>query len=114
MDLVTFIQMRLCGEDQYPCRLRAHDLNWADYIDIDYDAVSNAFTIRAFWANSRAEDLMWYETHLKGTDPSDTLEVGVLMNEIPDEEEELRYSGFLTQVGNDKEPGSSLMLLVRG
>jgi hypothetical protein len=98
--------MQICGEDQYPCRLRAHDLQWADYLDIDYDAVSHAFVLRAFWSQSRADDAKWYETHLKGIKSSDTLEVGVLMNEISEEEEELRYSGFLTQVGRDKKPST--------
>jgi hypothetical protein len=104
LDLSIWIQREICGEQSYPCRLRAHDLKQADSLDIDYDAVSQKLVIKAVWTYSKAEDQKWYETHLLGSKPGDTLEVGVLMNEIPEEAEELRYSGFLTQVGKDTKP----------
>jgi hypothetical protein len=33
--------------------------------------------------------------------------VGILMNETPENDEELRYSGFLTQVGKDSKPSKA-------
>jgi hypothetical protein len=109
-DLSTFIQRTICGEDGIPCRLRASDLQKADVFDIDFDAISQSLTVKAIWTKPNSDDGKWYETHLKGSGTSDTLEVGVLMNEAPEEEEELRYSGFLTKVGKDSVPGQSLLL----
>lgn len=50
---------------------------------------------------------------------SGSLEVGVLINEKPEEAEELRYSGFLAQVGSDEktsmeppQPKDSIVILV--
>jgi PIG-X / PBN1 len=107
-ELSLYIQKTICGEDGIPCRMRADDLQQADVFDIDYDALSQSLTLKAIWTKGNGDDGKWYETHLKGSGTSDTLEVGVLINEPPLEEEELRYSGFLTQVGKDSTPGESL------
>ena len=106
--LSFFIQKEICGEEEksIPCRLRAHDLVKADLLDIDYDAVSQALVVKAMWTNPNGDDGKWYETLMKGSREEDTLEVGVLMGEEALEEEELRFSGFLTKVGQDDKPGS--------
>jgi hypothetical protein len=72
-------------------------------VDFDYDSISNAFTISAFWSKSRLDDEKWWETHLLPPQ-GDSIEIGALTNETPDEAEELRYSGFLTKIGEDAEP----------
>ena len=69
---------------------------------MDYDSISHALTIKAFWMRSSIGDGSWSEKHRKSA--NDTIEVGVLMNENPDEPEELRYSGWLTVLGKDKKP----------
>jgi hypothetical protein len=104
MDLSLFIQHEICGPDQFPCRLAAHDLKKADSFDVDFDAVSQTMTLKALWTNPNGDDGKWYEELLKGPGDGDTLEVGVLMGEEATEEEELRFSGFLTQIGRDDEP----------
>ena len=52
-------------------------------------------------------DGVWREKHIL-PEGEHALEVGILTNEKPDEEEELKYSGFLTQVGKDAKPCESL------
>ena len=72
---------------------------------MDYDSISHSVVFKVFWARSPNADEMWHDTHYKNA--NDTVEVGVLTNEQPDEPEELRYSGWLTVIGNDKKPCTS-------
>jgi len=104
--LAFFIQKEICGqtEKSIPCQLRAHDVTKADLFDLDYDAVSQSRVVKAMWTNPNGDDGKWYETLHKGPQTEDTLEVGVLMPEVPLEDEELRFSGFLTRVGQDSKP----------
>ena len=74
-------------------------------MDMDYDSISHSVVFKAFWARPPIADGMWHDTHRKAS--NDTIEVGVLMNEKPDEPEELRYSGWLTVIGKDKKPCTS-------
>lgn len=69
-------------------------------------------TVKSIWTYSTADDSKWYETHMKGDKPEDTLEVGIVMNEVPDEDETLRYSGVLTQVGKTDRPGELIERLI--
>lgn len=103
-ELSLFIQQTICGAEQYACRLAAHDLKKADTFDVDYDAVSQSMTLKAVWTNANGDDGKWYEEINEGTGEHDTLEIGVLMGEEATEEEELRFSGFLTQIGRDDAP----------
>lgn len=100
--VIIYIQHKLCDPEDVKCQFRALDLATAEYVDIDYDSISHALTIKAFWTKSSVEDGLWREKHQKGA--NDTIEIGVLMNEKPDEPEELRYSGWLTVVGEHKKP----------
>ncbi|KAK0662223.1 Protein pbn1 [Lasiodiplodia hormozganensis] len=95
--LVTYISDKFCTSDD--CRAKASSLLSASYIDFDFDAISNALVINAFWAEGPAEGGLWNEEVSRGQ--ADTMEVGVLNNEVPLEPEELSLSGFLTVVGDD-------------
>jgi hypothetical protein len=101
--LSLWVQREVCGAEAYACRLRATDLEGADAFDVEYDA-SGDLVLRAVWTKANGDDGKWYETHMRGGGAADSLEVGVLVNEIPESEEDLRYSGFLTQIGKDAEP----------
>ncbi|KAF2669437.1 PIG-X-domain-containing protein [Microthyrium microscopicum] len=107
-DFSIYLQQTICGVDRISCRIRAHDLERADTLDIDYDAVSQSLIIKALWTTATSQDDKWYETHLKGSDEHDTLEIGVLVNEVPDEEETIRFSGVLTRIGQDDKPAPTL------
>jgi hypothetical protein len=104
--LIYSIQKAACGETNYDCALQVSDLIYADSIDIDYDSISNAFTVGAFWSKSRLDDKKWWETHLRPRH-GDSVEIGALTNETPEEAEDLRYSGFLTKIGENTEPCTS-------
>jgi hypothetical protein len=101
--LIQYIQQAACGESNYDCALRVSDLKSADTVDMNYDSISNAFTISALWSKSPLGDEKWWETHLLPSQGHST-EIGALTNETPEEPEELRYSGFLTKIGEDAQP----------
>jgi hypothetical protein len=103
--LSLWAQRDVCGAEAYACRLRATDLEGADAFDADYEAESGDLVLRAVWTRPNGDDGKWYETHMRGGGDGDSLEVGVLVNEPPESEEELKYNGYLTVVGKDAEPG---------
>lgn len=107
--VIIYIQQKICDPEDAKCQFRALDLATAEYVDIDYDSISHALTIKVFWTRSNLGDGTWHERHYKAA--NDTIEVGVLMDENPDEPEELRYSGWLTVVGQDKKPCEFLISL---
>jgi hypothetical protein len=99
-DLVHYMVHKICSLSSDDCKIQSQELLQADYFDFDYDSISHALVLKAFWSKSHLPTRQWTETyHLPSSDGA--LEVGVLMNENPDEAEELKYSGFLTQVGKD-------------
>jgi hypothetical protein len=104
-NLSMWFQQHACGEN-VNCMLQAFGMQQADGFDLDFDAVSQTTSIKVVWSRANGES-GWDETLTKGTKKTDTLEVGVLMNETPEEDEELRYSGWSTKVGQDKKPCTS-------
>lgn len=107
-DLSLYIQRTICGGDGIPCRIRATDLERAQSFDLDYDALSQSLVLKALWTKPNGDDDRWHETHYIGKSPTDTLEIGILTNEDPTDPEELKYSGFLTQIGKATKPSSTL------
>lgn len=103
--LIVYIQNKICHSRNVQCELLAHDLANSAYMDMDYDSISHSVTFRAFWVRPPNVDGVWHDIHRKAA--NNTIEVGVLMNEQPDEPEELRYSGWLTVIGKDKKPCKS-------
>lgn len=101
-NLVTYLDQNICTTSDTACTARAQQLLSADYIDTDYDSISHALVLKAFWSKPHQMNSEWNELHLPSENGA--MEVGVLINEKPDEDEELRYSGFLTQVGKDRHP----------
>jgi hypothetical protein len=101
--LVRFITRTICDSSHDRCKSEASELLHADYLDLDYDSISHTLVLKAFWAKSFLPSGVWREKHI--LPPGEhALEVGVLTNEKADEEEELKYSGFLTQVGKAGKP----------
>ncbi|KAF2199276.1 PIG-X-domain-containing protein [Delitschia confertaspora ATCC 74209] len=74
----------------------------ASYLDMDYDAISHALTISAFWAREPM-DGSWTET-ITLNSKGGSIEIGVLSNENNPDPEDLAFSGFLTVLGQDDEP----------
>ena len=99
-DLATYLQHKVCPETDESCRLRAASLNSTDYLDVDYDAISQSLVLSAFW-HSPPQAGVWDE-RITNSQASTKVEVGVLANEKPTEPEELSLAGFLAIVGEDR------------
>ena len=102
-NLVNYISRVICEPTADRCKSEAGELLDADYLDIDWDSISHTLVLKAFWSKSHMQGGVWREKH-NLPQGEHALEVGVLVNEKADEEEELKYSGFLTQVGKDDKP----------
>jgi hypothetical protein len=85
------------------CEARAVGLISASYVDLNYDTISHALTLTAFFP-PQAQNMS-----LTNLSPgSSRLEVGILSIEKPLEVEELSLGGFLTVVGEDHKPSPTL------
>ncbi|KAH8602390.1 PIG-X [Bisporella sp. PMI_857] len=101
-DFVEYSKYKLCYNNRPACLVRVTSLLDASSVDFDFDTISHALTITAFWA-PRIQNL-----NIEGTSEKDRLEVGVLSVEAPREPEELSLGGFLTVVGEDTKPKPTL------
>ena len=97
---MTYLQQKICPEIDESCGLRAASLKSADYLDVDYDAISQSLVLSAFW-HSPPQAEVWDE-RITNSQTSTKVEVGVLANEKPTEPEELSLAGFLAIVGEDR------------
>ncbi|KAF2811037.1 PIG-X-domain-containing protein [Mytilinidion resinicola] len=104
-DLVTYIQQSLCPKSNSKCQQQASTLGSATYVDFDYDTISHALILNAFWAREPSEG-SWTES-ISLQKEGDTIEVGVLTSEKAVDKEDLAFSGFLTVVGEDSKPSTS-------
>lgn len=80
----------------------------ANYLDIDYDAISHALLITAFWEKAPKGDA-WNERIENAG--NDRVEVGVLNREKADEKEEVGLGGWLTVIGQNDKPSTSIVKL---
>ena len=104
-DLVTYVQQKICYAANEPCKAKAATLRFADYLDIDYDAISQTFILSAF-RHAPPEGGLWDE-HIDNAESSAKIEVGVLASEKATQPEEVSLGGFLTVIGEDKKPSMS-------
>lgn len=102
-EFVNYIQETACSglEDKVSCEASTASLLQADYIDLDFDSISHALILNAYW--SKAPDTVgWTEKITKDVNGQDKVEVGVLANERTQDKEELSLGGFLAVVGEDE------------
>lgn len=92
----------LCQNSQSECLERVAAILTASSVDIDFDTISHALTITAFWPPQSQSIYLYNRT------PKNRLEVGILSVESPKEPEELSLGGFLTVVGEDTKPSPTL------
>ncbi|KAK4539998.1 hypothetical protein LTR36_009896 [Oleoguttula mirabilis] len=103
----TFLARTLCGKFKGLCVNEAAALSYASYVDIDFDAISHAVTLTAFWREGIEAGAA--RTVARKWRGGDSLEVGILQSEVADEVEEVKMGGYLTVVGEeDGEPGPTL------
>ena len=95
--LRDFIFHKACkGELHGKCAEWAEALASADYIDIDYDAISQVVTTKLYRSRSSEGD-QWNEQI--GKDDGSKTEVGVLSPTLSTDPEKLTVGGFLVVVG---------------
>ena len=107
-ELVIYIQQKVCGQDDL-CKVKANALNHADYLDMDYNTISQSLVLNAFWHVSPQLDA--WEDKISIRQESTKVEVGVLANEKPTQPEELSLGGFLAILGEDVKPSTQYDLL---
>ena len=78
----------------------------ASYIDIDYDAISQAVIVTVFWPNAPS-GRGWIEQFTAPENES-TVEIGVLSHEPNTDPEDIQFGGFLTVLGRDDKPSITL------
>ncbi|KAF1981781.1 PIG-X-domain-containing protein [Aulographum hederae CBS 113979] len=107
---LTYINAKVCSNPSANssslCSLSLPSLRSVSFLDINYDAISHALVINAYWAGG-PEKGVWNEVQEKQRS-DDTLEIGVLNNEQATEKEELKLGGFLTVLGEHDEPKQTL------
>lgn len=74
------------------------------YIDIDYDAISQAVVFTAVWSEAPSSK-GWRETITSPGEDS-TIEIGVLAHEPNTDPEDIQFGGFLTVLGRDDKPST--------
>lgn len=83
------------------CKARVASIESADYVDIKYDAVSQTLTANVFWSQPQQP---WQET-VRPMEGHGNIEVGVLGNEKPMDDESLTLAGVLHVVGKGDKLG---------
>jgi hypothetical protein len=81
----------------------------ASYIDIDYDAISQAVVLTAVWSEAPGRESGWTET-TKLSEKESTVEIGVLAHEPNTDPEDVQFGGFLTVLGRDDKPSITLVI----
>lgn len=101
-DLAIYLHQKICPENHESCRLRAASLKSADYLDIDYDTISQFLVLSAFWHSPPLTEA--WDERIDSGQASVKVEVGVLANEKPTQPDELSLAGFLAVLGEDSKP----------
>ena len=100
--MVTYVEQKICPSLGEACYIKAGLLKSADYLDVDFDTISQALTLITF--QHRPQNLGLWNEQINNHGGTTRVEVGVLANETPREPEELSLGGFLTIIGEDDKP----------
>lgn len=78
------------------------------YMDIDYDAISQAVICTVVWSTDYVHDGgMWTDTYSAPEgDLDSTVEIGILSHEANTDPEDYQFGGFLTVLGRDDKPST--------
>ena len=115
--LVAYLQRTICSRSDVLCAHNTALLNIVDSLDVDYDSISHTLTLTALWskppsvlydpiAGSTTQNSWSVDIHR--TSKLDRVEVGVLSSSQAIDAHDLKLSGFLTVVGEDEKPKSTL------
>lgn len=101
---MTYIEHKICPLLGAACYRKAQLLKFADYLDIDFDTISQTVNIVVFRHGPPTSGL--WDEHISNDGRINRVEVGVLANEVPRKPEEFSLGGFLTVVGEDNKPST--------
>ncbi|KAI4285222.1 MAG: hypothetical protein L6R38_000828 [Xanthoria sp. 2 TBL-2021] len=101
-DLVTYLQKKICPEQDNECSSAAKRLEKSAYLDIDYNAGSREFILTSF--HHESPDLDGWNEDVKRRWNSEKTEVGLFTYQQALEPEELSFGGYLTVISEDKKP----------
>lgn len=101
-DVATYLHQKICPEKDESCKRRVASLKSADYLDIDYDTISQSLVLSAFWHSSPPTGT--WDERIDNSQASVKVEVGVLANKKPTQPVELSLAGFLAVLGEDRKP----------
>jgi len=108
-DFVEFVGGYACEDDNDDkCFQKLNVLQKATYMDIDFDAISHAVVVTAFWAAGPSHK-PWPRATIAPFRVDDTTEIGILNNEKAEEPEEIALGGSLTIIGQDEKPGKLML-----
>ena len=114
---VAYLQRNFCPRSDVRCIHSVSLLNVADYLDIDYDSISHAITLSAFWSRPPSvffdpidETTIYdrWKIDARRTSQNDRIEVGILSATQASDAHDQQMSGFLTILGEDGEPKPTL------
>lgn len=129
----AYVEEKICSRSDKSCQESARLLRFAQYIDIDYDTVSQSVILSIFHAEFPGSRLSptrhrvqsevdspvqrktagWNE-RIEDFEGSVPTEIGIFSNEKPTEPEELSLSGFLFVIGKDTKPSRFRWDLIPG
>ncbi|KAL9031565.1 MAG: hypothetical protein Q9196_000413 [Gyalolechia fulgens] len=101
-DFVLYVQQNICPSTDTRCFERANRLQQADYLDIDYDAISRSLILTSFY--HKPPELDGWDENINTHRNSSNTEVGLLSSERAIAPEELSVGGFLIVIGEDHKP----------
>ena len=109
--LVAKLQATVCRPSDTICTHSIALLNLANYLDIDFDSISQTVTLSPYWSKppetllNPVEDSVTYNEWALQIDssPNDKIEVGVLKSsETPTEKPQIHMEGYIAAVGDDE------------
>ena len=99
-DVAAYIQERYCASDVADCKLSLKHLQAAESLDIDYDASSRNFILRAYQSRSPSASVGW-STSEQALEPGRT-EIGVLAAGDATIRDHLKFGGYLVVLRDEK------------
>lgn len=114
-NLATYLNEKVCRLSpgtHHQCALDVAKLLSASYVDLDFDVITQALVLNAYWdappAAVTGEEMKTWTESVAAEDGRGKIEVGVLNQEKATDEEEISLGGFLTVVGEDEKASRSI------
>lgn len=101
IQLANYIKRKVCSTANTSCHIHAASITSADYIDIDYDTISQTVVLSGFW-HAAPDPKGWIES-IANSKGQANIEIGILAKEKAVQESEISLGGQLITLGRDTE-----------